>query len=385
MIRTCLLSVFTLVISFVPIQGCAAVNTKNVVRVAVLKDVRNFDLSVRGRYRIIDLETQEEIDQGRQMSRRTVSGAADGIVIDKHEYGTRRLRLIAQKDSTVYHEDKARRYRDRIDILMTKDDKLLVVNALDLESYVKGVLYHEMPHRWPMNAIKAQAVATRTYALYQTNENKAKDYDVVSTIYSQVYGGRSAERYRTNLATNRTRGEVLMYKGKIFSAFFHANCGGHTEDASELWKIDLPPLKGVKCGFCDGQPHFHWKKNFQSKAVQETLNANGFSVGLIKEIAVQERNRSGRIENLKITTRDGKTAMISGIKFREIIGPNVLKSNKYKIEMKGYYFDVIGSGWGHGVGMCQWGAYQMAKQHNKYTRILQHYYPGATVETLSER
>ena len=92
-----------------------------------------------------------------------------------------------------------------IDIIGNKQNKSLIINSLDLETYVKGVLYHEISHKWPLEAMKAQAVAARTYAFYQIKMNKAGAYDITSDIYSQVYGGRSAERYRTNLAVNRTR------------------------------------------------------------------------------------------------------------------------------------------------------------------------------------
>ena len=131
-------------------------------------------------------------------------------------------------------------------------------------------------------------------------------------------------------------------------------------------------------------PNYRWKKNFRSKDIQQKLNANGFKLGLIKEIDVLERTKSGRIKNLEIKTRDGKSTTISGIKFRDIIGPNVLKSNYYDIEMKGYYFDVNGRGWGHGVGMCQWGVYRMAKKRYEYTRILGYYYPGAKITKILE-
>ena len=354
------------------------------VRVAVLQNEKGFDFSVRGKYKIIDPVTNGDVDGGKRLKRCAVTVKQGGIRIGRKEYGVRRLRIITKRDAAIYHKGRKRRYRDQIDIILTEKDKILIVNTLDLESYVKGVLYHEVPHRWPMNAIKAQAVATRTYALYQISEKKGQEYDVTSGIYSQVYGGRSAERHRTNIAANRTRGQILSYQGKVLPAYFHSNCGGHTEDVAELWKNDLPPLKGVQCGFCKGMPNYRWKKNFRSKDVQEKLNANGFKLGLIKEIAVFDRTKSGRIKNLRIKTRDGKETTISGIKFRDIVGPNVLKSNYYNIEMKGYYFDVNGRGWGHGVGMCQWGVYQMAKKRYEYKRILEYYYPGAKIIKISE-
>ena len=263
LIATCLFAFAANSISF-----SAAARRKDMVRIAVLKDANEFTFSVRGKYRVVDPLTNTEVDRGKRLRSCVVTVKQGGILIGEREYGVRRLRIIAKKDATIHWNGKKRRYRNQIDIILTAKGKFLVVNTLELESYVKGVLYHEVPHRWPMNVIKAQAVATRTYALYQINENKGQEYDMTSDIYSQVYGGRSAERYRTNIAVNRTRGQILSYRGKVLPAYFHSNCGGHTEDAVELWKTDLPPLRGVKCGFCKGMPNYRWKKNFRSKDIQ---------------------------------------------------------------------------------------------------------------------
>ena len=366
------------------VSSSVALGRKDLVRVAVLTDTKEFDLSVRGGYRILDPLTNGAIDRGKRLKRCRIAVEQNEILIAEKEKGVRRLRVVTDKDIAIYWDGKKKSYRDQLDIVLTQKGDLLVINTLDLESYVKGVLYHEVPHRWPMNAIMAQAVATRTYALYRIGERGDQPYDVTSGIYSQVYGGRSAERYRTNIAADRTRGQILSYNGEILPAYFHSNCGGRTEDVAELWKNDLPPLKGVECGFCAGMPSYRWKKNFRSKDIQEKLNAKGFKLGLIKEIAIVDRTKSGRIKNLKITTRAGASVMVPGIKFREIIGPNVLRSNLYEIEMKGYYFDVIGRGWGHGVGMCQWGAYRMAKKRHNYAGILKHYYPGAKIIKVTE-
>lgn len=383
-VRYFLITICILALGIEIVQPRAALGQQDTVRVAILKGAEGFDFSIRGKYKIIDPQTNEEIHRGRRLRRVKVAMTQNAIMIGPNEYITRRLRIIAKKDAALYVEGRKRRYRNQIDIIRTKDDKFLVVNVLDLESYVKGVLYHEVPHRWPLNAIKAQAIATRTYALYQVAENEEQEFDVTSDIYSQVYGGRSAERHRTNIATNRTRGKILTYNGKVLPAYFHSNCGGHTESAAELWKHDLPPLKGVKCGFCARAPGYQWSKNFRSGDIQDKLNAHGFKLGLIKEISVLDRTKTGRIKNLKITTRDGETITISGVRFREIVGPNVIKSNAYNIKMQGYYFDVSGRGWGHGVGMCQWGAYKMSREKYKYTSILNYYYPGAKITKILE-
>ncbi|MDP2654833.1 MAG: SpoIID/LytB domain-containing protein [Candidatus Omnitrophota bacterium] len=377
----CKISAALIIAALVVFQAGMAVSdltARRFVRILILKDVPEAEVYIRGAYEIVDPAAEVVLFRGRNLRWSAVSPSGDGILIGEQEYPLERLRLIPGKDVTVRVGDKNRRYRGRIDVIR-KDKRLLVVNGIDLDDYIKGVLYHEVSDRWPLDAIMAQAVAARSYAVFQIQSKAKFDYDMTSDIYSQVYGGRTSEHFRTNIAVNRTKGEILTYKGKVVPAYFHATCAGRTEDVSELWKQDLPPLKGVACGFCGHSPHMAWKKNFQSKAVQEKLNQKGYRLGLIKDIIVSRRNASGRIKELEIETRDGQRTKISGKDFREILGPNVIRSNMYEIQMRGYYFDVVGQGWGHGVGLCQWGAYGMSMQRYTYREILRHYYPGAEI------
>jgi stage II sporulation protein D len=288
-------------------------------------------------------------------------------------YPSKRLTIEPSKDASIMIN--GRPFRGDITFIRTLDNRITVINNINVEDYIKGVLYHEVSHHWPMEALKAQAVAARTYALYSINPVD-KPYDVTNDIYSQVYGGRDSERYRTGLAVDYTKGQVLTYKGQIIAAYFHATCGGMTEDARELWNLpDIPPLRGVPCGFCKDSPHAHWKKDFKLRDIQNALNLHGYQVGSIKDISIVDRDRSERIEHLKIAQKNGEELIIRGKDFRDLIGPNVLLSNNYEIVMQGYYVNFIGKGWGHGVGMCQWGALGMAKQQFNYRQILAYYYP----------
>lgn len=347
------------------------------IRVAIVKDADQFSLAIRGRFKIYDSGQKRLLDQARRLKEITVVPTSAGIKIGDLEISYKHVKIIPEKDATIYVND--RRFRGEINIVADQNNKLLAINTVELENYIKGVLYHEVSHRWPLESLKAQAVAARSYALYQADWNKKRLYDVTSDIYSQVYGGRNSEKYRTNIAVNRTKGLVMAYQGKILPAYYHATCGGHTEDVSELWNEDLPPLKGVVCSFCEKSPHYQWKKNYRLKDIQDGLNKRGYQIGLIKTIEVTQRNHSGRIKTIKITARDGKVIQIPGKEFRQVVGPNLLKSNYFDVEMKGYYFDLIGKGWGHGVGMCQWGANFMARERYNFRRILKFYYPGVEI------
>ncbi len=379
----CILKKFAVLVStlFISIHTMYANYThaqRQFIRVALIKQTKQVTCAVHGEYKLIDLEKNIILYKGKYL-RRTPITLKNSIYIGRKCLSTKRIRIYPKKYSIIYINGKLRKFRGYIDISAQNNNTLLIVNTINIEYYLRGVLYHEMPFYWPIEALKAQAVAARTYALYRMKENRSHTYDVTSDIYSQVYGGRNAERYRTNVAIRKTRGEVLLYKGDIIPAYFHSNCGGHTEDANELWGYNIPPLKGRICKFCKSSPHSKWKKNFRLKDIQDKLNQNGYHLGLIKEIKIIKRDNSGRVKELQIICRDGKSITISGKKFREIIGPNNIKSNLYNVIMKGYYFDLIGKGWGHGVGMCQWGAYNMAKQGYKYKEILQYYYPGTNI------
>jgi stage II sporulation protein D len=345
------------------------------VRVAIVRDAREISLNVEGPYHFRDEGHGQVIAKGSRLPISRVRLLDKGIFIGMQVYPYQRIIIEPLRDASVVVNN--RRFRGNVVLMRTSDNRLTAVNSINIEDYVRGVLYHEVSHHWPMEAIKAQAVATRTYVLYAMAGATNKDYDVTNDIYSQVYGGKDSERYRTGLAVTHTIGEVLVFKGKILPAYFHATCGGMTEDAKNLWDIDLAPLSGVVCNFCQGSPHMKWKKNFRLKDIQDALNKHGYAVGPIKDLSIVDRNRSERIDHLKITSRDGKEMLISGKDFREIMGPNVLKSNNYEISMQGYYVDLTGKGWGHGVGLCQWGARGMALQQFTYKQILSYYYPRA--------
>lgn len=366
-------------LSFIPFARSFGTPDK-MIRVLVVKGVKQVPISVQGPWTLLDEARGEVLQEGDRTVFADVKAVGSGISFGGKFFPTKKIALEPARESSIT-VDK-RRFRGHVTILAGPDQTLNVINVVELDQYIKGVLYHEISHKWPIEAIKAQAVAARSYAVYAMGQNKGREFDVTNDIYSQVYGGRNSERYRTGLAVDETKGQVLTYNGKILPAFFHATCGGVTESASEIWNIDLPPLRGELCPYCKNSPHMHWKKNFRLKDIQTKLNANGHKIGLIEKIEIIQRNASDRIRTLKVTSREGKTITMSGKDFRNIVGPNIIRSNSYEIVMRGYYVDFYGRGWGHGVGFCQWGAYGMAQLHFDYKTILRHYYPGVQLVDL---
>ena len=345
------------------------------VRVAIVRDARELNLNISGPYNFIDLDSGKVIGAGRKLVKAKVRLLDKGLFMGTNVYSVKRLVIRPTKDASVTINSHS--FRGDVFLLRTPNNRITAINSIDIEDYIKGVLYHEVSHHWAMEALKAQAVATRTYAIYKMESSHNADYDVTNDIYSQVYGGKDSERYRTGLAVDRTAGQILSFQGKVLPAYFHATCAGMTEDAKDLWGSDIPPLRGVPCMFCQDSPHMHWKRNYRLHDIQLKLNKYGHKIGSIKEIKIIDRNRSGRVKSLKIISREGREIIIQGKDFREIIGPNDLKSNNYEITMQGYYVNFVGKGWGHGVGMCQWGTRGMAEQQFNFKQILSYYYPGS--------
>jgi len=373
-----ILSVIALLSYCVITFNCFADQPKQ-VRVLIMPDAASFNLKVNGSYEVQDSLSGKILYRGRELNT-TAATYSTGILIGEVNADTNKIFIkpTAPEAITI----NGRRFRGNIQLIKKDNARLAVVNYIELEDYIKGILYHEVSHHWPQEALKAQAIACRTFALYQIQENTSRDYDVTSDIYSQVYGGRTSERYRTTKAVDETKSEVLTYADKIFPAYYHATCAGHTENAFLLWNIDIAPLKGVPCVYCKESPHFNWHLVLSKEEVRDALIKSGYNgFKEIKNIIILAEDVSGRVREVKVIT-DKKEIKISGKDFRNSLGPNVINSLNFKVDVVDDDVVFIGFGWGHGVGMCQWGAYFMAKDGYKYQDILKYYYPGADVKTF---
>lgn len=353
--------------------------SQKTVRVAIIQDAVSVRLKVSGFYEAIDSLADKSLYKARNLNT-TVTVYQDGISLGAAQLNTKKLFIRPMDPASLFIDGK--RFRGAVQFIRNDNGRLLVINHLDLEDYIKGILYHEVSHYWPKEALKAQAIVSRTYAVYQMEQNKSRDFDLTNDIYSQVYGGMSSERYRTNMAVKDTAGLIITYQDKPLPAYFHATCGGHTEDASLLWNINVPPLKGVVCDLCINSPHFDWHVDLPKKEIIASLAKSGYAIKDIKDITILGRNQSGRISDLKIIS-DDKETKISSKDLRNILGPNIVRSTNFSVSIAGEDVVFEGIGWGHGVGLCQWGAYFMAKEGKTYQQILQYYYPGTTISSLN--
>ncbi|HKZ46959.1 MAG TPA: SpoIID/LytB domain-containing protein [Thermodesulfobacteriota bacterium] len=273
-----------------------------------------------------------------------------------------------------------RPFRGKIEVI--KDQRgFLVVNELPLEFYIAGLINHEISSKWPIEAVKTQAVIARTYALYQKKKKGAATYHMESTVIDQVYSGSIAEDDRSIHAVKETIGEVLTYNGELALTVYHSNGGGATEDSKNVWGKDYPYLRQVKSPFDKDSPNFSWMLNISMGSVETALKGAGYQAADVKDIIPLSRTNSGRITRLRILHGKGELE-VSGEDLRKAIGYDKLKSAMFTAEMADGLFVFNGKGSGHGVGLSQWGAKGMAQEGYSYTEILKHFYPGTSLERI---
>ncbi|MDR4463275.1 MAG: SpoIID/LytB domain-containing protein [Nitrospira sp.] len=266
--------------------------------------------------------------------------------------------------------------------LLRRGKSLLVVNHVDLEEYVKGVVPAEVNATWHLEMLKVQAVAARTYALYQQMLSPTRSYDVVAGIQDQVYRGRQGIDARVALAVESTRGLVVTYQGAPIYAAFSSTAAGVTEDAMNVWSKDLPYLKGVECPFDVASPFYQWKVSVQLDTLEKKLRKQGFMLGTISAISPLTHSRAGRVATLKILHSDGEL-IIRGEDLRKVVGYTVVPSTQFTIESIGDDLVLVGYGAGHAVGLCQWGAKELAELGYSFASILNYYYPGTELRDAS--
>ena len=213
------------------------------------------------------------------------------------------------------------------------------------------------------------------------------DYDLTSDQRSQVYLGLSGETPRTRRAVDETAGIVLTWRGRLFSTYYSSTCGGHTLAGRFLFKDGaIPPLDGVECPYCRGTKYAHWERTFSiaelTRGVNEYLSADGRTVGEVKQLQVLERAPSGHVLKVRVVGSSG-TVDLSGKAFRKALGTMRLPSTRFHLEPARGGLRLVGSGFGHGVGLCQVGARGAARAGLDFLDILQYYYPHSRPVRIS--
>ena len=327
----------------------------------------------------------------------------------------------------IYYNENP--YRGAIRVKRFHSSDLTVINYLDIEEYLYGVVPKEMPAEWDIEALKAQAIAARNFAVMHLGDYEDIGFDLTNDISSQVYGGVEAENLRSNQAVDETKGLLLKYNDYIAATYYHANSGGQTENVENVWQSEVPYLKGIVDEYSENVRNSSWEKTYTLSQISARLEKAGYNVGQVYDVIPVSVSENNRVLELLFKGTKGEVTLEKG-DTRKTFGYFDIKSMWFEIKKgnevniinnKKYYSDSItsqkiitasgtknlsdystydfydgksvksiensgsnitfkGKGFGHGIGMSQWGAKVMAERGHTYEDILLHYYSGTYLD-----
>jgi stage II sporulation protein D len=332
--------------------------------------------------------------------------AEDGLRFGKELHAETLLTLVPEEDGTLeveYLRDHRGnpvratgvRYPGTLLIHALPDRKLALVNEVDLEDYLRGVVGKEMHLSEGVEALKTQVIAARTYAIHEQRLGrlrrvKGEKFDLYDDERSQVYGGMERATGFAGRLVDDTRGMFLMHEGRIVRAFYASSCGGHTEPAWEVLGDETertPPLGGTKCGFCERRPGTRWKEPVlvPKREIAEKCLSKDYPAARIRTVEISKRLPGGHAIEVSVFLEgySKPVKLHANNDFRRALGPSKFRSTMWeRLEDRGDSIAVFGLGYGHGAGMCQVGAYEMARDGRTAQEILEYYFPGARVQKV---
>jgi stage II sporulation protein D len=294
-----------------------------------------------------------------------------GSGVNLNQWNSSNLIIEPKDDGVIWIGD--RWYRGKVRIIR-QGKGVTALNLVDLEEYLYSVVGAEAYPTWPQEALKSQAVVARTYALYKSSTASNRYYDLDTTTNTQVYKGLQTEFVTTHDAVKATIGQVLTYKGKVILSAFHSSSGGHTENVEDVWSSPLPYLRGV-VDYDQLAPVFQWSKTVSASEMGRLIGG----VGSVRSLIPEKTTPHGRIITLKVAGSRG-SRHITDDQLRQALK---LKSTLFTVSTNQGMFTIEGRGYGHGIGLSQWGSHYLAEQGIPYNQILSHYYKNAQLTTLN--
>ncbi|MBP2643080.1 MAG: lytB 4 [Firmicutes bacterium] len=391
-----------ILLSFIPVYA-AAKPEQPLIRVGLLSGQNRVVLSAEDDFSLVETDNNIVLGHYRAHDKAAITMQNGKIVVNNKSTPAAEIKVVLDKDVPKQIEVNNKTYRGEVSIHLTVGKPgLTTVNTLPVEQYLYGVIPCEISPQWPKEAIKAQSVAARTYALYSLNKHKGDGYDVCAGTDCQVYGGMAAEDALCNAVIDSTTGEVMEYQEKLIPALFHCSSGGYTEDSENVWEGYYPFLRGVKDDD-QNSPYYKWEKKFTISDFSRILEQAGYAIGNLQAVELSplgqqgkgsaDRGVSGRVKKVHLIGTSG-SVWLSGNDMRRLFGLNstmftinlnlqlpLKKASTRKLQAEGAYVYFAGFGWGHGLGLSQWGAKAMAESaplsaKEYYKIILKHYYTG---------
>ena len=355
----------------VPITG-ATITKQETVRVAIKSKVSSVTVNINGPGSYYDQTSGTYMGRFAKVINAKITVENGFLAINGNigqgKYRASRVMMIPEEGALINVDGV--NYRGQMEFI-SNGSTLTVVNHLGLEEYLCGVVPKETFASWPAEALKAQAICSRSYTIAKCEENYQKDFDLTSPG-DQLYGGASAEAASTTKAVYDTAGNYLEYNGKTLLTFFHTCCGGATEDGEKIFTYVRFYPSGVTSPYCNGCKHYVWEYSISAADLAAKLKAAGYNPGSAAPLQITKRFKSGRVAEIQIGS-----AVLNGEQLRKAVGYDVIKSTRFSVSLSGSVYTFKGNGWGHGVGMCQWCTKGMADQGINHEKMLEHFYPGA--------
>lgn len=302
----------------------------------------------------------------------TATAGTDRVSVAGRQSGSE-VRVRAQGGVVV----DGRWFPGGVALIPRGDGTLDVVNVVPLEAYVERAVASEIYSNWPMEVLKAQAVVARTYALYERQRRLHEPFHLESSVVSQRYDARRVA-LAIRQAAAQTLGEYLVFGGEPLLAAFHSSAGGKTASSAEVWGTAQPYLSVVSSPD-DAAPDYFWSFDIELVDLRAALRERGFGPGDSGGVSILERTESGRVAQIQVSG-----AVLSGRELRQALGGRALRSTLFDVRADAGSVRFVGSGSGHGVGLSQWGARELAIKGKTYRQILQHYYPRSEIRRLGE-
>ncbi len=371
------------------------------IRIALARSVPEIRVSATGGFAVLDPAGEVEVEGDARAAWRVARQGSDVVVLAGDRVLARGERLTLETGADGFLIVEGKRYRGALEALPDQAGVTLV-NTLALEAYLPSVVTAELGRRTgaEREAVLAQAIVARTYALRNLGRGRAAGYDLESGVGDQVYGGADAEDSLATEAVRATAGVILAWQGQPIDAFFHSTCGGRTERGVDVFRgADRPYLRsfadvdGDGLAWCRTSPRFRWQEEWSGdgleRTLRETLRAAGVRLpaepGRLRDVRVSERSGSGRATALAIRWEHADVS-VGGQDVRRVLRPAAggwLRSAQVelRVERGGRLERLVaeGAGAGHGVGLCQWGAIGRARAGQRHEMILAAYYPGTTL------
>jgi stage II sporulation protein D len=361
-----------------PAGGGAQINDIP-IRIGLIDGAQSVEIAVNGGHTTYAADGRILFRAELGIGWRLTAGRSGTVVVEHRDLEVAEIRIVPDPGARV--SVRGRPYRGDIRIL-ARASGLTVVNRLGLEEYLLGVVPVEMPPSWPLEALKAQAVIARTYAIRNLGQFESASYDLCADQRCQVYAGLGAESERTTRAVGETRGLIALWQDRPAATFYHSDSGGHTASSAEVWGGELPYLPGVLDPYGTASPRRTWTFSLRAGVLGQYLSAMGRPVGEPRALNLAGYSASGRVTVLTVTGTAGRVEL-TGPELRGLLQRMGIFSTRLRLDATRAESETIfilsGSGWGHGVGLSQWGAREMADRGMGFERILAHYYPGISL------